>query len=102
MNPAGESFTLSWMEQCRESLVELTARATQRGTLDALAQFLVEIEIELRIRPREWGDPVWNWHGMRLVEYARVSFPDRLTVSYLVHETAPVVFVRRLGSLDET
>lgn len=101
MNPAGESFTLSWMEQCRDSLVELTERATASGTLGALADFLVEIEAELRVRPREWGDPVWNWHGMRLVEYARVNFTDRLMVSYLVHETAPVVFVRRLGAVDE-
>ena len=102
MSPPGDSFTISWMEQCRESIVALTARAAERGTLDALAQFLVEIEIELRARPREWGDPVWNWHGMRLVEYARVNFLDRLTVSYLVHETAPVVFVRKLGTFGES
>ena len=97
MNPAGDAFAVSWLAACRESVAALVARAIERNTLEPLARFLVEIEVELRTRPREWGDPVWNRPGLQLVEYARVNFPDRLQVSYLVHETAPVVFVRHVG-----
>lgn len=94
-------FTVSWMPDCRQAVERLVQRAMSIGQVQPLAHFLKELESALRSHPREWGDPIRNWSGLHAVEFAHTSATNRFRAYYLVHNTAPAVFVRDIVVLPD-
>lgn len=61
------------------------------------AKTLREVRRQLETRPREWGDPEYQFHGLGAVSYLRVEGWFR--VVYAVHESEPIVFLREIEPL---
>jgi hypothetical protein len=62
-----------------------------------LAEALREIIRRLTHHPREWGEPTHSLSGLRLLVHE--GFYDRLHVSYAVHESEPLVVVRKVQAM---
>ncbi len=71
---------------------EQTARSIGMGR--QFRKAIRDAELELQTRPREWGDPQFDFSHLSMTVYQR-SGPI-LIVRYAVHATRPVVFVREV------
>jgi hypothetical protein len=87
----GPPFELSFNETTRERIRQLFHRATVVGARDRFARAMDEIDAALRTDPRNWGDPIGNLTGMRMVRYRKIF--DRLRIIYAVHVQEPAVWL---------
>lgn len=80
-----------------EVLAELRAWGTFAARIGLRDEFLTalrEMEQQLRGAPEAWGDPLWDYHGLRLTFYQR--YGSVLIVRYAVHIDGTPVFVRQV------
>ena len=95
MSPGGdESFTVTFAAGLSDRLRGWGILAGRVGLGPEYLAALREVERQLRTRPREWGDPVHNFHGLGMVGYQRRT--PTFIVRHAVHETHPLVFVRQM------
>jgi hypothetical protein len=95
MSPGGdEPFTPTYAAGVLELLRGWGLVAGRVGLWDQYLAALREVERQLRTRPREWGDPTHNFHGLAMVGYQR--YTPVFIVRYAVHQTHPLVFVREV------
>jgi hypothetical protein len=66
--------------------------AVRAGLRDAFVAALRQMEERLREDPEAWGDPLWDYHALRLTFYLR--YGPVLIVHYTVHIDGTPVFVR--------
>lgn len=78
----------------KEQIRYLRNVADQTGTRESLHQTLKSIESALLNSPKDWGDPVQNLTGLKMVVYRRVF--AQLVVVYAVHDHEPLVWLRSI------
>jgi hypothetical protein len=78
----------------RERTLLMLARARTLGIGPQVERSVAEIFLQLRQRPREWGDPVRNFRIANFVEYH--GRHNKLLCVYSVHVRIPTVVITRL------
>jgi hypothetical protein len=73
----------------RERIGLLGYRAAQHGIARQFWADVDEIMEELRMRPREWGEPFRNLRGFQMT--ARLAVHRKLRVVFSVHDRVPLV-----------
>lgn len=76
---------------------ELFREAEETGREVAFAEGLQRILTILRTRPREFGEPLFNYHHAHL--QVRVGIEGPASVGYAVHETAYEVVILSVALL---
>jgi hypothetical protein len=96
MNPAGVPFPymVSFAAGLLDLIREWGGEALEFGVALEYTTALREVERELGTRPREWGDPLFDYHKLALTACQR--YTPVFVIRYLVHQTQPVVFVREV------
>jgi hypothetical protein len=72
----------------------MLAHTGELGIGPQVERSVAEIFLQLRQRPREWGDPVWNFRMANFVEYH--GRHNGLLCVYSVHVRIPTVVISRL------
>ena len=78
----------------RDDIIGILKRAGQLGIQDEIGGMLLGMENELRMRPRDWGDPIRLLRRLNVLQYRRMIRP--LIVNYAVHERKPYVVLNRV------
>jgi hypothetical protein len=68
--------------------------AWRRGLRESFAAAVREMDDRLGRDPEAWGDPLWDYRGLRLTFYQR--YGPVLVVRYAVHIDGTPVFVRQV------
>ena len=76
----------------------MLTRAHELGIGPQIERTITEIYLQLRDRPREWGDPVQNFRNAHFVEYH--GRHAQLLCVYSVHERIPTVVITQLIPQD--
>jgi hypothetical protein len=87
-------FTVTFAAGILDRLREWGLTAARLGLLTRYLAALREAEQQLRTRPREWGDPLYEFHNLSAMAYQR--YTPLLVFRYAVHLTQPFVFVREV------
>lgn len=97
--PAGgnSSYRVIYPEQVQNALIELYARAVQKGRGQEVLSAARAINDRLQSDPREFGEPRYSLREAKLEVFVRGVPP--LLVFYAVHKTKPLVFVRTIEAL---
>jgi hypothetical protein len=75
----------------QQHIVDLLTRARTLGMWASVSQQMLWAEEAMRMRPRQWGDPIRNLRALHQVQYRSVM--DDLIFYYAVHERLPEVLV---------
>jgi hypothetical protein len=102
MNPDPPPFTVSLVGKAVEQFRQVAARARRLDLTGALAIVYRHIFEALETRPREWGDPFYNYRGLDATSYRRAILPAGLVVEYAAHNTDRVVWVSKLIVLEDS
>lgn len=100
MNPGSPRFTVALVGKAVAHLEQLTERAERLGLQELLAVVYRHVIDTLETRPREWGDPDRDYHGLDATGYHKALLPAGLWVEYAVHNTEPLVWVSKLIILE--
>jgi hypothetical protein len=87
-------FHLMRTPQATARLDFLCRRAGSIGMLPTFLNLVKAIERYLTTIPREWGDPIWQLPGLKMVVYSRLI--EQLLVVYAVHEQEPLAWLRSI------
>jgi hypothetical protein len=82
----------------RERTRRMLARARELGVGPQVERAVAEIFLQLRQRPRDWGDPVRDFRNLNFVEYH--GRHAKLPCVYSVHVRIPTVVITRLVPQD--
>jgi hypothetical protein len=88
-------FDLDISEAIREYIREMGRRARRAGIGPELRASVAEVMENLRIRPREWGEPFNNLRGFQMT--ARLAVHRKLRVVWSVHDRIPLVVLWSLS-----
>ena len=102
MNPESPRFTVGLVGKAIPDLEQLTARAEALDLRELLATVFRHIIETLEAHPREWGDPIHDYHGLNATGYKHAILPAGLWVEYAVHNTDPLVWISRLIVLKDS
>lgn len=102
MNPTPPRFTVSVVGEAVGQFERLAERAEQLDLREALVIAYRFITNTLKTRPREWGDPIHNYHGLNATGYKQAILSVGSWVEYAVHNTGPVVWISRLIVLPDS
>jgi hypothetical protein len=90
--PAKGPYRVIYSENLRAQLREWGHEAVRLGCGLQYAEVLRTIDSKLVSEATTWGDPQFRQRHLQLVVYRGIHSVFR--VSYAVHETEPLVFVR--------
>ena len=79
----------------RERIDEYGRRAAELGVAGRFWSSVDQIMEELRMRPREWGEPFTNLRGFQMT--ARLAVYKKLRVVWSVHDRIPLVVLWSLS-----
>src|SRR5438876_1025543 len=88
-------YQVVYLNPAMQAIKRIFHQSIEKGLenkVTASAQF---IEEQLRLNPRDFGDPNGTLPKMKLDLYSRAVSP--LMVYFGVHQTKPIVFVQRIG-----
>src|SRR4051812_40663025 len=83
--------TVNYSHMTFTKLQRWGALAVRIGMGPAFTAAVREMDSRLRTDPESWGDPIKDYHGLKLTQYLR--YGPLLTVDYAVHIDGTPVFV---------
>lgn len=84
-------FDVSFVGTAQQSVVDLLTRSVPLGLRADVERLLSQVDEELRMRPRDWGDPLRNFPSVQTVQYRGLA--EFLLAYYTVHDRLPWVFL---------
>lgn len=88
------AFRVVTPEEARGQLKDWGKLAAEAGLLPAYLDDLKLLNIRLGRRPKSFGDPIYDFKNARLCLYRGLT--GFLVVTYAVHTSRPLVFVRSI------
>jgi hypothetical protein len=82
-------FDFGTSQLVREGITDLVRRSAAIGLGAEMRQTLVYIEEQLRMRPRDWGEPSHHLKGLQMTAFKKMY--KWLLVVYTVHDRIPMV-----------
>lgn len=83
--------TVTYPDKAFEKLHRWGILAVTLGMGEVFSAAVKDMDDHLRTDPESWGDPIRNYHGLKLTQYIR--YGRMLTVDYAVHIDGTPVFV---------
>jgi len=92
-----DSFEVVYPARVLDAFRKLYQRAEAADMVEALVTAARTIDDNLRMNPRDFGDPCYSLPQMHLDLFVRAVAP--LVVWYGVHHSRDVVFVKKIDAL---
>ncbi|HEY7428358.1 MAG TPA: hypothetical protein VH682_29265 [Gemmataceae bacterium] len=96
-DPAKTPYWVTCISQSNEQLKDLTAQAIRLGKYKDFLAAVKEIARRLSSDPLQWGDPLYHYRHLELMQYRGVHAP--LYVLYAVDEQRKLVYVSQFRPL---
>jgi hypothetical protein len=93
-----DSFKVIYLKSVKDATQTGFLRYRNRGLEGKFIQAAQTIDSQLRLNPRQFGDPCFSYADLKLDVFVRAVQP--LVVYYGVHQVEQVVMVHRLLVLD--
>jgi hypothetical protein len=93
----GSTYKVIANAAMRQALLELQARAAERGLGPAVLAAMKTMQNWLRHDPLALGEPVYHLYQLKM--QMRVAVIPPLHIHYAVHQTEPIVFIKGVDLL---
>ena len=91
-------YRLTHLGPVKQALADQYHRAKLKGNGAKFIAALEHIYNRLRSNPHSLGEPKYPLHALQLVVYLGIHLP--VVVEFAIHETEPLVVIRRLMFLE--